>query len=415
MKKPRYSTSRQKSCQQCAKARTKCERRAQNRSCERCARRSLACSLPAKPIEPTTASNRTQHNARALFSLPSLKMAHFDDQLPLNSNTLQLLETPGNPLDFLPPIRGEAPSSTHKIDTDFADLNLLCPINADDIQNRWIHAYIPVPGQVVKKYPNGVRTFIHRILKSYASMVINGQILPFIHPQQLKSQHAAELPLTLCLSLVRICSNPLTNDNQASIAILQQEMHKLYGRHASLNDEALFSAFQAYLIYVLVLYFRLDPSSKEPFRLTMTQLQDLASASARRGLVCAADALPRWEEWMVAEAKRRTLFVMYLFDSLLCAQENLPTFLGTELRGLPAPANKLLWQAATRYDWERAYHLHLADWMQGSLTIDELWPTPADLDNDSIARRHARVDHWLENLDEYGTMIYAVTTCTHDT
>lgn len=148
------------------------------------------------------------------------------------------------------------------------------------------------------------------------------------------------------------------------------------------------------------------------FRGIMTNLQELACASARNGLVCAADqqrARPRWEEWIVAEAKRRTLYVMYLFDSILSTREGLPTFLGSELRGLPAPANRLLWQATTRYEWEREYNIHMAEWMEGSLTIDELWPTPAELGELGIER-----SRWLENLDEYGTMIYAITSCTHN-
>ncbi|EFY85096.1 C6 finger domain protein, putative [Metarhizium acridum CQMa 102] len=148
----------------------------------------------------------------------------------------------------------------------------------------------------------------------------------------------------------------------------------------------------------------------------MTNLQQLACSSAGQGLVCAAEqrrARPRWEEWIVCEAKLRTLYVMYLFDSTLCIQEGLPTFLGNELSGLPAPSNKLLWQAKSRYDWEKEYNMHMTEWMGESLTIDELWPMPADLDTRAVERRRIRVDHWLENLDEYGTMLYAVTRCTH--
>ena len=99
--------------------------------------------------------------------------------------------------------------------------------------------------------------------------------------------------------------------------------------------------------------------------------------------------------------------------SIFSSQEGFSTFLGTELRGLPAPANKLLWQAATRYEWEREYNVHLADWMERCLTIDELWPTPDDLGKAVIARQRAWVDQWLQNLDEYGTTLFAIMRCTH--
>ncbi|KAE8152776.1 hypothetical protein BDV25DRAFT_150518 [Aspergillus avenaceus] len=299
---------------------------------------------------------------------------------------------------------------------DFSALDLVCPINSDDIKNRWIQAYIPIPGQTVKEYPHGVSSFIYSTLKSYSAVAVKGRgTLPFIHPKQLMAQPAGS-PLTTCLSLVRICSNQLPGSKHAAVFVLQREMHALYDLRDRYNGEALFAGFQAYLIYAMVLFFWLGQSCDDHFRAIMTNLQELACASARHGLLCAADqrrARPRWEEWIVTEAKRRTLFVMYLFDSVLSTQEGLPTFLGTELHGLPAPANKLLWQAGSRYEWEREYNIHMAEWMEGGLTIDELWPTPADLGESGIMRRRARVDQWLENLDEYGTMLYAIMRCTH--
>jgi hypothetical protein len=301
-------------------------------------------------------------------------------------------------------------------DLDFSTLNLLCPINAEDIQNRWIQTYIPVPGQTVKNYPKGVAKFIYRTLKSYAASAVHGRgILPFIHPRQLAGRQA-DSPLTTCLSLVRVCANQIPGSQHATAGILQREMHAVYESRSMYNPKALFAAFQAYLIYAMVLFFQLSQDSDRQFRDIVTKLQELACVSARDGLICAADqqrVRPRWEEWIVAEAKRRTLYVMYLFDSILATEEGLPTFLGVELHGLPAPANKLLWQAGSRYEWEREYNIHLGHWMEGSLTIDELWPRPADFNESDVARRGARVDRWLENLDEYGTMLYAIMQCTH--
>jgi len=61
------------------------------------------------------------------------------------------------------------------------------------------------------------------------------------------------------------------------------------------------------------------------------------------------------------------------------------------------------------------YNIHLAQWMDGGLCIDELWPIPANLDETGISERRSRVDEWLQNIDEFGTMLYAVTSCTHGT
>jgi len=115
----------------------------------------------------------------------------------------------------------------------------------------------------------------------------------------------------------------------------------------------------------------------------------------------------------MAEAKRRTLYTMYLFDSVLCANDGLPILLGTELQGIPAPASKMLWQATSRESWHVQYNNHLCEWADGFLSIDELWPIPAEFSDADIAVRRRRVDRWLESVDGYGTLMSAVTMCTH--
>ncbi|KAJ5762092.1 uncharacterized protein N7511_005474 [Penicillium nucicola] len=297
---------------------------------------------------------------------------------------------------------------------EFSHLDLICPINVEDIRNRWLNPFIPDSDQAVKEYPKSVSGFIFRILKSYAAVAARSHAtLPFIHPSQLT---ASSSHLATCLSLVRISETPLPGSEDAAATALQREMETIAQEHDNHNDMSLLARFQAYLIYTMVLFFRLRQGPRPFFRSAMMTLQELACSSSRGGLVCTADAThtrPRWEEWIVAEAKRRTLYVMYLFDSVLSAQESLPTFLGNELRGLPAPSNKSLWQACSRSDWEKQYNIFLVEWTGKYLTIDELWPIPTELGDADIVRRRSRVDQWLENLDEFGTMTFAVTSCTH--
>lgn len=202
-----------------------------------------------------------------------------------------------------------------------------------------------------------------------------------------------------------------------AVDVIQREMSSLYEKHASMNDgTALLSAFQAYLLYLMVLFFRLGHLVGPSLRRAMMDLQELASLCSRRGLVCVAEqkrARPRWESWVVAEAKRRTLYTMYLFDSVLATQEGLPTFFGTELQGLPAPAGKGLWEAKAQRDWETAYNTHLVDWTEGGLRIDELWPAPAWLDESGLVERRKRTGQWVDEVDGFGTMLFAVSSSSH--
>lgn len=298
---------------------------------------------------------------------------------------------------------------------NFSQLNLACPIDVEMIQNRWLNPFIATEELSVKHYPATVTRFIYRILKSYAAMAARGRAtLPFIHPAQVQ---VPKPHLATCLNIARVSENPLPGSEDAAAAIIRREMDAVTATDQTQTDDlTALAAFQAYLIYTLVLFFRLKQGPSAFFRNAMTSLQDLACAVSRKGLVCTADASharPRWEEWIVTEAKRRTLYVMYLLDNVLSNEESLPTYLGTELRGLPAPANKALWQAATRSAWVSEYNVFLTEWADNGLAIDELWPTPSELNEAGIVKRRARVDHWLENLDEFGTMIFTVTGCTH--
>ena len=422
----RYSTSRQKACQQCSSAKARCDRRAGR--CIRCTQRQLPCAYPRAEIAAgfdESSFNIGKGHKSSPFSVSNVSLPGSEgvvatqgmvDARPFHASRISLvdesrafcsgdgrLDKPGRMVDDLEAL-------------DFSNLELICPINADDINNRWLNTYIPMPGQTTKEYPVGVSFFIYQTLKSYAAVAANGHgILPFIHPKQLSAQPPGS-PLTTCLNLIRICSSPLPGSEEAASEVLQREMHNVHELRETNNDGLLFAAFQAYLIYAMVLFFRLNQTCDDFFRSALTNLQGLACSSSRRGLVCAADqqrARPRWEEWITTEAKRRTLYVMYLFDSILSTREGLPTFLGTELSGLSAPANRLIWQASSRHQWEREYNIYLAQWMEVGLTIDELWPMPAGLDEHEISKRRSRVDCWLENLDEFGTMLYAVVSCTH--
>ncbi|KAI1372494.1 hypothetical protein F4677DRAFT_264015 [Hypoxylon crocopeplum] len=431
MKAARYATSRQKACQQCSIAKAKCDRKLGR--CTRCALRDLSC------IYLQTPSSRASPN-RATGSSNTGPYSHFSTPNALTTSE-SLLSSPGRELPIGESSIGESArstgedSSTIQSDTpkesrldvtrcsstgletlDFSSLELLSFINVDDISNRWLNSYIPVPGQKVKDYPATITSLIFRLLKSYAVITVRGRgVPPFVHPSQMTAA-STRPPLSSCLSLVRICEKPLPGSEGVAADVLQREMNNLYEQHGTYDDVTLLSAFQAYLIYSMVLFFRLGDVANQFLRPAMMNLQALACSSGRGGLVCTVEqqrARPRWEAWIVAEAKRRTLYTMYLFDSVLSAQDGLPTFLGTELQGLPAPANKSLWSAQSRHGWATAYNVYLADWPEGGLCIDELWPIPADLDEAGILRRRNRVDHWLEDIDEYGTMLYAVTSCTH--
>ncbi|KAL6860860.1 putative C6 finger domain protein [Trichoderma novae-zelandiae] len=443
MKPSRYAVSRQKACQQCSIAKARCDRK--ERCCSRCALRRLPCLYP-HPNPMTAAASKLFGDGSdpGPGPLPSFSRASAGtlpsperDEMPTPQGT-QDPESPSihldlddhSPLSFstAPPTTRTHWSAAQSLDhsaslpalqpefLDFSTPDLICPINAEEISNRWLNAYIPIPGQSVKNYPATVSAFIYRLLKSYTGMAIHGRgFPPFVHGSQLMGLNPSP-PLSTCLSIIRICDKPLPGSENVTAEILQREMNNIYERRDAYDHLSMLGAFQAVLMYAMVLFFRLSQGNTPFLRQAMMNLQELACVTARQGLMCLAEqqrTRPRWESWVIAEAKRRTLFTMYLFDSVLSSEDGLPTYLGTELEGLPASSSRTLWLAQTRRDWEAAYNVHLAEWDEGSLRIDELWPLPQGLDASQAAKRRHRVDSWLEDLDEFGTMLYAVTSCTH--
>ncbi|KAF5668085.1 integral membrane protein [Fusarium heterosporum] len=372
----RYTNTRQKSCHPCSTAKAKCDHK---ETCARCASRGLACTYPT--IRATEVEDMEVDETVAMVEEA---VAMVEETPVMVETSVRIQESP------VTEISEPAEPERH-------DLDLVCPINSDDIKNRWLNSYVPLPGQTVKEYHPNVMNFVYRMLKSYASMVIRGRTPPFIHPTQLSS-------LSTCFTLVRICKDLLPGSESVVTSILQREMTNLYEQRETYNSFDLLGAFQAYLIYSMVLFFHLSPAM--PFlRQAIINLQDIACLAARQGLVCRAEQQgirPKWEAWVVAEAKRRTLYTMYFLDNVLSAQDGLPTYLAHELKGLYAPSSKILWQA-DQIEWERAYNLHLVEWPEGTFQLEQLWPGGAQADT----------DRWLEGVDEFGTMLYAVTSCTH--
>jgi hypothetical protein len=177
----------------------------------------------------------------------------------------------------------------------------------------------------------------------------------------------------------------------------------------------LLAVFQAYLIYAMTLFFHLTPASMPFLRQAMINLQEIACATSRQGLVCVAEqrgTRPLWETWILAEAKRRTLYTMYFLDNVLSAEDGLPTYIGHELKGLYAPSSKDLWRG-NRDEWEREYVTFEVQWVMGIFQLDELWPIPADTTAYLDESRRRRTDRWLEDVDEFGAVLYAVTSCTY--
>ena len=425
---------RRKACDACSAAKVRCDH--QTPFCTRCGARGLQCVYP-----------NGQHTQKAATVFDSAADAYssvnFDALSPTETPTSRAgrsyegdldignvaYTTPETSIAASPSVPGIL-QSTWPNDASTAERNkdhttnlfdqgtaeLICSIDATAIQNRWLRAFIPEPGQQMKSNPPGIEAYIGRILKSYTSAIIHGSNLPpFVHEQQMNPT-SRSTPLTNCFSLLALCKSRMPRSEGMAQGLIEQKMAKIFDRRSSYDGATLLSTFQTHLIYVMTLYFNLGQQGSPSLRQHMVNLQQLACETSMQGVVCTAEwdhSRPRWNSWIQAETKRRTLYIMYLFDNLLCVRDGLPIFISTELKGLPAPASKRLWRASTEGEWKAAYNAYLSEWDRAGLHIDELWPMPFGFSEDAILERRRKVGKWLESVDEYGTMLYAVTICTH--
>lgn len=438
---PRYSVSRRRACILCAERKVRCDR-ASGR-CATCAERGEKCRYPSnspskksvhtanpgrepRQYESSTVSdgtvtsnslhpgneiNRTANNESRFSVRPPQQSPDDDPGAPRYSKSVTKSQTDhsSDPDSIAGSIQ------THEQTFDFTDLELDCPINADEIQNRWLSSYISGPGQTKKEYPPIIVNFMSRMMKSYVVAAVNDQgCPPWVHFSQVTSGKSTHL--STCLDLIRRFAKSSMRDPDDTLTTIQSEMSTIHQSMAKLDNMGKLTTFQAYLIYTMVLYFCVDGLPKPFLREAMINVQGLACASARGGLVCSRNqqsTRSKWEAWIASEAKRRTIYTMYMFDSILLSRDGLQNYLGVELRCLPAPGAKRLWQTQIRSQWDRLYDSHLTAWPDEDFRIDELWPLPPNLSEAAINERQRRLDLWLQGLDEYGTMVFAVTSCTH--
>ncbi|OJJ80828.1 Zn(II)2Cys6 transcription factor domain-containing protein [Aspergillus glaucus CBS 516.65] len=300
-----------------------------------------------------------------------------------------------------------------KTELDLRVVYLAPSANAGDIRDRWLRPYIlPLTEgeEIPKAYHPFTLQYIARILCTYPRrMLKDGGLPPIIHSVQIAGK---EMPRALanCYSLVRMWEQAVPGSEAMAVSIVENEMRRLAEEPPSHHDYEHLATFQAYLIYSIMMYFTPIGGPSVVNDQVMMTLMELAFRTARNGLFCTAElsrSRPNWESWIMASTKRRAILVMYLFSSVYNADHYLPNFVAEELREVYAPESRSLWDAIDREAWTKEYDRHLLDWEDGMLEISELWRSVET----SSPQRRKRIERWVQTVDEFGMMIFAV--CAH--
>ncbi|CAG8910173.1 unnamed protein product [Penicillium egyptiacum] len=403
-------TSRRKACRKCVEAKTACD--LGKPRCKRCRDRGISCEYPAN-VKPRSGANADNQYATVDVSpLSTISGAiSLDSTWPegLIRSTGNVSHTPSYPtITDTGPVHQDATAVLN-----FQEIDLAPMIDAEEIRDRWLRPYISSSTVQEPKQLN-VHTiqYLTCVLKSYLRNLLNSTPPPFVHSMQ--QMGTCPPVLAYCFTLVRAWLTRIPGCEPLILGTMRGEMRKIENQDALRSDFDSLCSFQAYLIYFMTMHFfpRTDTVEEPgPFdSQALIEMQQIAFQSAKAGLICRAEeshTRPTWESWIVASAKRRTLFTMYLFTNVYNTQVGLPNFVAGELRGTMAPESKILWEASDRAVWERAYNRHLSRWEDGMLEISELWRS-AETGTDA---RREKIERWLQSADEFGMMLFSV--CAH--
>ncbi|KAL5340974.1 hypothetical protein BJX70DRAFT_84511 [Aspergillus crustosus] len=402
---------RKKACKSCTTSKVRCDH--ERPACARCKTLGRACEYATLSSVPTARALNVQlsySNGESDTSLKLLQPTPSIDSSIIGGNSLggSAFGTPLRPTK-------RAPGNEQDYETglDLTKTDLIPSSRADNIRDRWLRPYIfpPLGGEEVPKlYQPFTLQYISRVLTTYPHrMLKEGDIPPIIHHAQVSEGRMAQA-LANCYTLVRMWAQAAPGSETIVISTVEKEMDRLAEESPNLHDIDHLSAFQAYLIYAILMYFSPPLGLTFVTDKTMITLMELAFRTARNGLLSASEVsrtMSTWESWIVASTKRRVIYVMYLFSSVYNAEHSLPNFIAEELRGVFVPEGKALWEAKDRGSWTREYTRHLQEWPDGMLEISELWKS----EETGSPRQRERVERWLKTVDEFGMMLFSV--CAH--
>ncbi|KAJ7352682.1 hypothetical protein DFH08DRAFT_913423 [Mycena albidolilacea] len=371
---PGQFTTRKKACLKCSEAKARCS--LQRPMCSRCQGRGLECHW-FNPDSPDT------NGASAVIDYAAV--GESNTSFPASVLAVEELRYSSTPIE---------PSPT--------------TLESARIGSRWMDALIPPPGRIAKTFTSQTIQYISRILKSYAKTIVKDDALPpIVH---LFQPAAPRQLLVNCRTLLRMWENRAPGSESLVRETILREMNRLFEEHHNYDHITLLSACQAYLLYSMYMFFCTDPDTRAMIdTATMINLQELASAMSLTGLYPSGmqeRPLPDWESWIVAEAKRRTLYIMYSFDHVFNYYHDTTSYIGTELGHLPLPAHKGLWAATTENSWKTEYERFTREWPSEAPRLEDLWPQEAEV---VVKERRERADRWVESADEFGMFMFAMS------
>ncbi|PVI06126.1 hypothetical protein DM02DRAFT_35172 [Periconia macrospinosa] len=372
--------SRQKSCQNCSTAKAGCD--LQRPSCGRCQARSLRCEF----LAIRESSRATSENDLYVPQLPH------DVPPPPSADDATRISEGSN----------EQPIQTVETAKIVSPKLLLSPERRQILLGTAPGA--PVSDAAVRHTMH----FVIRVLKSWPRLIAMhhfAQLPPVVHKLQLESGVLGPLARCHALACMWATHTPDSSDSVQNAVV--EEIERLRDQYSSCTELDLLATAQSILFLLILLFFGFEkaaPVSRTTDAELLISVWDVKHALASTGLFLEEEAtnrLPRWKEWAIVSAKRRTILALNHLEWVWSLKHGFPVLSCFELGPLPAPAAGYLWQEPEEKIWERLYKEWMRNWGNEGYKMFEFFHI------DPAGTLDQRSEMWLAEADAYGVMLMA--------
>ncbi|OKL57466.1 hypothetical protein UA08_06932 [Talaromyces atroroseus] len=297
----------------------------------------------------------------------------------------------------------------------------------DEGFNDLLNIYQPAPPVVRSFWPRKMpfrdlslnRKYVLVNLSSYPRMMLpesKDSAPPFVHSQSLVKnlldRKFESDSLARCAGIVAMWSVK-NKDNSVYIwRAIRSEQERIFQQCYDYDDWELVAALQAMCIYCILRILEKDETVTDfdiPLIVTMTKVARRVGAQPAIHIRSEKSLLPRWEQWIIGESVRRTVFIIFIISSLFDVSVGLDhQACGSAgyLAEMPLPSTKSMWNSSTEADWTQEYMLSpVQSDLDQLLLFRDLLSQPNYNDENNISEGGWMLDYWLTNVDEMGTLV----------
>lgn len=253
----------------------------------------------------------------------------------------------------------------------------------------------------VPSYPQ--LELISRLLSSFPTLLKKPTTAPpFIHRSRLLPGHRAEA-LANVTALVHMSSVKSPESKSFVAAMITSEFERIEKTVLTLTSGngpsgwAAIENYQALVVLALLRYFSGDLLVRD-----LTAMETLSVRIGFEGMFTNGELPPNesWEDWLIAESKRRTFVIVFLLGRLFHYRAGLLPLSCDGTGAVQLPACRSMWEAMSAKDWTEETEAVFA-W-PGWDTGRRKWMTFQDLE-----KGEAKMAVWYAGMDALGMVIMA--------